>query len=408
MRQQEDQIYALQDDLANYQQLVCQYRAENESLKQQLADSQPVRTVPAKLPANVDAGKSRLKSSPEVPSTQPPRQKGPRLGEPESQSGVPKLELGEPEVPPLKDSSRDETQHPRETLHATSQSPTLPMLHVVGYEVEPKCAHGDWPSCSVYGGGGEFPDQVILRGQVQKDSTAEGPRILADVECELASGQPVAYRGQMSLMVLDPGLPGRGASLARWEFTGNDLDQAAIQTFKGPALEFPLQLPASVPVNRPVELWVRLLQENGQKVLAHATIDLSRSGQFCSAERPSPPPVTQAVQVEAAGPLVAESRASNVQKTEWQVASPDHPVGLMISEETATSQWRAATQPIPEVPKAIERIESPQPVFAPVEASKLTFHPQPSDARPKCELSDWSPEPAASSKLVAPVWSPSR
>ena len=38
MRQQEDQIYAMQDYLNNYQQLLCQTRAENESLKQQLAE----------------------------------------------------------------------------------------------------------------------------------------------------------------------------------------------------------------------------------------------------------------------------------------------------------------------------------------------------------------------------------
>ena len=38
MRLQEDKIYALQDYLSEYQQLVCQYRSENEALKEQMQD----------------------------------------------------------------------------------------------------------------------------------------------------------------------------------------------------------------------------------------------------------------------------------------------------------------------------------------------------------------------------------
>ena len=35
---QEDQIYAMQDYMQQYQQLVCQYRSENASLRRQLAE----------------------------------------------------------------------------------------------------------------------------------------------------------------------------------------------------------------------------------------------------------------------------------------------------------------------------------------------------------------------------------
>ena len=39
LRMQEDQLYALEDYLEEYQRLVCKYRSENASLKRQLAEN---------------------------------------------------------------------------------------------------------------------------------------------------------------------------------------------------------------------------------------------------------------------------------------------------------------------------------------------------------------------------------
>ena len=39
LRNQEDQIYAMEDYLAQYQQLLCQVRAENASLRRQIRES---------------------------------------------------------------------------------------------------------------------------------------------------------------------------------------------------------------------------------------------------------------------------------------------------------------------------------------------------------------------------------
>jgi hypothetical protein len=399
MRQQEDQIYALQDDLSNYQQLVCQYRSENEALKQQLAECPTAKTTPAAKPAvNNDAGRSRLKQSPQTPIPPSIKSKGPQLGEPETPPGVPKLELGEPEVPPLKDSSAIES----------------PIFHFVSYEAAADYSEDAAstpqntaePRKSLIAT--DLPEQVVLRGQIVRDEGAAGPRILAHVEPRLSSGQPVAFRGPMSLMVLDPNREGHAASIARWDFGTEDLGQAAVRTAEGTTLEFPLQLPPEAPTDRPVELWARLLRVDGQKLLAHATIDLSRPGQFCSAVPTSLPTVAHTVQIVDSSAPSAETPAAVVRKTDWQVARPDGPLNQVTNQNEARSEWRTATQPIPFVPPAVERIASPQPVISSPARPKSTFRTEPAEKRPTQIAPDWSPERTEHAATAVPVWSPLR
>ena len=295
---------------------------------------------------------------------------------------MPKLELGEPEVPPLKDSSCN----------------TLPIIHVVGYEATANypddaasaaqnlAERHESPSAS------DLPDQIVVRGQIFQDAGVTGPRILADVEPGLSSGQPAAFRGPMSLMVLDPNREGHVVSVARWDFGADDLDNAAVQTSQGPALEFPLQLPPEAPTDRPVELWVRLLRADGQKLLAHATIDLSRSGQFCSAMPAALPTVAHAVQIVDSSPTSAGTPSAAIRKTDWQVARPDGPLSDITNQNEMKSEWRPATQPVPDVPKAIERIASPLPVISPPSPPKPSYRTEPAEKRPQPKAPDWSPE----------------
>jgi hypothetical protein len=399
LRQQEDQIYALRDDLSNYQQLVCQYRCENEALKQQLAEGPTAKTTPATKPVtNSESNGSRLKPASQTPNPPSTKPKGPQLGEPETPPGVPKLELGEPEVPPLKDSSATKS----------------PIVHIVGYDAS-ACYPDDVATTQRRNDerhessiDSDLPEQVVLRGQIVQDAGAAGPRILAEVEPGLSSGQPVAFRRPMSLMILDPNHEGRSASIARWDFGADDLDQAVVQTSRGPSLEFPLQLPPGAPTDRPVELWVRLLRADGQKLLAHATIDLSHPGQFCSALPAALPPVAQAVQIVDSSPTAVNTPSAAIRKTDWQVARPDGPLNDITNQSEAKSEWRTATQPIPSVPTAVERIASPQSAVPPPAPPKPTYRTEAAEKRPAPRAPEWSPERTDHAAAAAPVWSPLR
>ena len=54
-------------------------------------------------------------------------------------------------------------------------------------------------------------------------------------------------------------------------------------------MQFRLELPADLATDRPTEFWVRLMPENGGKVLGHARMDLSRPTRFESTKEDNSP-----------------------------------------------------------------------------------------------------------------------
>jgi hypothetical protein len=417
MRHQEDQIYALQDDLSNYQQLVCQYRSENEALKHQLYENQTSEVTPA---TKNDHGMSRLKPSPQTPMPPSQKSKGPSLGEPETSPPTPQPNLGEPEVPPLGNTSTQESgsqQSNHRGIVARSATPTsVPREHQVSYEAADRAGSTEGPishpAPAVESGNSldttGQAEQVILRGQVVAKEAEAWPRVLVDVEPISLSGEPAAFRGSLSLMVLDPCRVGYATSVARWDFSAEDLEHATVRTTEGTALEFPLQLPPGTATAGPVELWVRLLRDDGRKLLAHATIDLRRAGEFCSAGRATLPTVARAVQVVDTSLPSMDALAGAVRKTDWQVARPDDPASPASNASEPTSGWRTATQPIPMAPQAAEQYASPQPPInraSTLEPVRETKSPAKMATR---AVPDWSPERTEGPKPEVPDWAPTR
>ena len=131
---------------------------------------------------------------------------------------------------------------------------------------------------------GKAATAVVLRGEVRLDDRKSGPRVLVEVVPVDDEGRPAEFRGRLSLLVLDPTAREREQQLARWDFQPDELEPMAKQDERGTSFEFPLQLPAEAPTNRPLELWVRLMPEDGEKLLGRTTMDLSRAGQFASVE----------------------------------------------------------------------------------------------------------------------------
>ena len=378
MRQQEDQIYALQDYLSEYQQLLCDARSENAQLKRQMVQGQ-FRKGGASGTAD---GTNALPSPPTAAPTQPPGTREPDVAPTVVPPAVPPLDLSTPAAPPLKDQSAiDPEQIAHEVLPAAAE------IEVV-----------DKP-----------PAAVVLRGEVQLDDEASGPRVLVDVEPVAASGEPTQYRGRLSLLVLDPAAREKEQQLARWDFQPAELAPMVKPDSGGKSFEFPLQLPADAPTNRPLELWVRLLPADGEKLLGRTTLDLSRAGQFASAEvepiRQLRPPV-QAVAAEL--PIESSRRDafpkmdSDVHTTAWLTARPgDQPKRRSASR--SKSEWKLATQPVPEV-ESVPLAES--------RAVPALSHQNAGDdrygvaARP--EWSPDRPDGEAIEPTSEPTWSPTR
>ena len=374
MRQQEDKIYAMEDYLAQYQQLLCEARQENARLRRELAER---KTSPTPTPADTTGPKPWSPDRDGGPAINPP-------GVPSSPpattpAGPPDIEpaeplddaSGEPDVPPLDATSLRDVDLPS----GEDQLRREPEVLMV------------WAEDPAPGP----PRHVWLNGQVFPGDDRSGARLLVDVEPLADGGGPATFAGELSLMLLDPAAEPGSRSVARWDFSAAQIEETAERVANGRAMRFRLQLPPDAAVSGPVELWVRLVDDKAGKLLAHADVELGKRDQFSSI-RPAP----------AANPLVADSPDRAVAETrvaagrpgwsQWQVARPGE--SNLLSERTgrAEGSWQAAATP---PPAALGR---PVPEVVPASLDREAPAPASSDDRYATE------QPV----VAPPSWSPTR
>src|SRR4051794_8963357 len=113
-RMQEDQMWAMQDYMQQYQHLVCQFRSENAALRRQL-----------NIEHSGAVGEREPQPAPRVPSSPPGNfPEAPRPSLENKQAPSPNIEM--PDIPPLKQgtsidtSTRNESFAEHESGHAKS------------------------------------------------------------------------------------------------------------------------------------------------------------------------------------------------------------------------------------------------------------------------------------------------
>ncbi len=409
MRQQEDKIYAMEDYMAQYQQMLCETRRENARLRRELADRKssssssrsPTPASPtAPPPWRPEREDGPSISPPGIPTTPPPTTPaGPPDIEP---AGSPGIDSTLPDVPPLDASSLDEidldegAQLREVSLEPISSSsdgdhrPTRESLTPPNHaQTQPRVliAWADEPGP---------PAHIWLNGEVFPAVDRAETRLLVDVEPLAAGGGPATCSGPLSLMVLDPdAAPGR-RSLARWDFSADQVQQTAERVANGRALRFRLQLPddllADLPADRPVELWVRLVDEAAGKLLAHVGIDLDQRSRFTSIRPPAP--ARDQLADQTPDRTLAESRALAQRPgwSQWQTARPGE--SNLLAERTgrAEGNWQAAAAPPP-----APALGLPVPAVTPASAESEPL-PATSDDR-------YDVEPPLA---IPPSWSPTR
>jgi len=198
-------------------------------------------------------------------------------------------------------------------------------------------------------------------------------------------------------------------------------------------------------MDRPVELWVRLLPDEGEKVLGHAAIDLGRRGRFASSVSTRPAGSESAhghaaehlaigvecgsldtVERGSANTVVhgspdpapigvvgrprhnlADQSAGPVHQSDWQTARPGEVRQLAASPARNVSEWRTATQPIPEVAEPPIYPTPPPRGGAERGSQVLRGSPDPALAVGVAERPRYSESPPPD-KPRAPKWSPDR
>ncbi|MCI0331812.1 MAG: hypothetical protein L0228_01135 [Planctomycetes bacterium] len=404
LRMQEDELYALEDYLEQYQQLVCKYRTENAALKRQLAENGGApRTIHGTRPAP---------AGPNIEVTPP------------SDGTVPQPDLQTPDVPPLEETTSDES---------SSNSPHDGSRH----RVTLASAQGtDDESNAARAVAFEPADEALvasdvwLHGEVVANEAGGGPRMVVEVQPLNADGDAVEFAGALSLMLMAPNGDGGKDSVARWDYRPRDVQASADSSGESKTIRFHLELPSDSPAIDASELWVRLISRHGGKLLAHAAIDLQSASLFSSKSKMPPqqmdseePPIVAAV-YDDAGPdhfladePIEESLEGDIPPVEteifdggWTIARPGQPGGLPEENDEAKSSWRASLEPPPTV-SANSEAARPKPR---VSRPRETTETREAAASPTPKRTAWSPERRALSAESArmakarPSWSATR
>jgi len=335
-RMQEDQIYAMEEYLAQYQELVCKYRSENSALRRQMADgSEAEALAPRTSP--------RTRNGPRTP-TNVPDIEVPAL--PRTNGTQPPQNLDLPDVPPLGETSADDPELEFQPgLSRGDVELTSAELMDESDTESVSQAEALQPSDEV-----AAVNDVWLRGEVVENEPGRGARLIVQVAPLDDTGSAATFDGTLSLMLLAPDGNGGQQSLARWDFSPEEVATASAPSGDG-WIQFNVELPPETSVAEVSEMWVRLLPHGGEKVLGHAAIDLQQPGEFNShpdEEIASEPSQENTVATAAYDELPANSPPveSDLYDGGWTIARPGDPAG---ASKEPSSQWRASMEPPPTV-----------------------------------------------------------
>ncbi len=434
-RMQEDQVYAMQDYVNQYQDLVCRYRSENASLRRQLGQGYYNDSHDGE-PEPMPATRSRRPAR-NGPQFESPRTPG---GRPQPQQEDPPIEV--PEVPPLQTTTWDDVS--RDTVTPTNEasveSESQPQVLAASYDKpvrepdqeessrdevkgdervgDPAAADLTTPEVLTAPGGASSTTNVMLSGEVVPNETGGGPRLMIEIAPFNESGRVETFDGEVSVVLLATGSDGQRRGLGRWDFGADYVRSVIDSAASEPTMRFHIELPAETTVGESTQLWVRLKPRDGNKLLAHANVNLTQPGVFSSKANknwPSEESVVAATYEEPAMPSAPSTNvATTMTESDWSIAAPGQPANLPEGLDTAAKGWRASSEPIPSVMANVAE-ESPKGRFKKlreeIKASQKAEASQQIAEKSPVERPGWAPErsgKSASRVATRPNWSAKR
>jgi hypothetical protein len=411
---QEDQMWAMQDYIQQYQQLVCRFRSENASLRRQLNEERGGAVMVPQPTPSLQPSPPPYRSTPPAQPASPPK------------TQVPNPNMETPDVPPLQRGAANElnnwnqsfanresgaTESDRYAQLASYDAPASGAVAPTGpsvYSPGPMNSLRQTGSDSVTRDLPTKSPDVLVSGEVVANEGG-GPRLAIDVERFDQTGKAVRFDGTASLAIvnLENGVQQR---LARWDFGPNEVRATVDSDANEPTMHFRVELPPETKIDGKNQLWVRLVPSSGASLLSHARLDLSKPGLFSSrtdkvwnSEESSvvaasyEEPSTEASQTDDAPPDMNEGK--------WVTAAPGKPANLPAETDQAAGGWRAASGPIPvavvsstpavktwdDRPKQTEQAVPKVIPPAPVEVSrKPTWMPDRPGTSPRVSRPSWS------------------
>jgi hypothetical protein len=249
LRLHEDQIYRLEDALAEYEDRLASCHRQNEALKRRVAG------------AEGGVAESPLEPPVDAPRDRRPDRKRPPVDEPLPPAngvGPPKIDLGtetppeliEPKGEPKRLPKSPEPEPSAHTNPKRQRGPIHPAAHadaphVRSIAINPRLSGGNNTD-------GRFGDEGVMLVLETRDD----------------NGRLVEAPGETSLVVLDPAESGHAAQVAQWDFTADDLAVNFRRTRLASGYTFELPWPGERPKHEQLTLRVRYTTPNGRTLTA--------------------------------------------------------------------------------------------------------------------------------------------
>jgi hypothetical protein len=243
LRLQEDHIYALEDELDDFESQLESARYENEALKKQLATGDR---------GALDSPSAPMIDLPEAPAASP-RRSEPRRSEPRSM--------------------------PMPSGRGSSPAPLIEP----GIQIDP----GEEFDPSTPAAGAAHSKRITdrnvqrivlnkqLTGGVNHNGRGGDQGVLVVFEPRNKAGQMLDVPGEISIAVLDSAKQGPEARIARWDFTPAEAQKFFGKSALGRGYHIELPWPGDPPTNRKLQLFVRFVTADGRKLLADMPLDVS-------------------------------------------------------------------------------------------------------------------------------------
>jgi hypothetical protein len=256
LRFQEDRINHLQGHVTDYRQQLDCALAENDALRSELArlksgtGTSPQGSLPIVRPAAPFRAPQILPPGGLQPEGQMPMPPSGR-GQPNLQRtppGIPtEIPVGPPkvELPPGASSDAGEPARERQVFGPITQL-TLNRQLTGGYD---------------------------------NDQQSGDDGVIVCLEPRTADGRLAELLGPLSIVVMDPALPGEAARVARWDLAADEVAARARRSPRGAGLQLELPWPTAAPRHRELKLFVRHSMADGRKLDVDQDIEIIRPGE---------------------------------------------------------------------------------------------------------------------------------
>ncbi len=275
----EDQIYALEDQLAQREREIESLRARTPTGKASGSRNAPAGTPPMLddselLPPSIEPGvpfEPQIELPPVEATPQPKTRTSrntPTLAKPPAVALVEHTELAPPDS--------DEAEAAAEP----SEAPEEPSP-----EASPRAAHASFraPLAPT-----EIEDTLVTNlfinpfhtKGVELDQQPGDDGITLLFEPRNAAGQCVPQAGEVTVVLLDPAVEGEGARVARWELSKTEVGKRILDARPERGVKAQLKWPEERPQHGKLKIFVRYTNTNGEQIETRSDVFITLPGEL--------------------------------------------------------------------------------------------------------------------------------